>query len=168
MKRKNNSEGFTLIEVLVASFILLVGILGTASLIINSIKYNEANQKRVVAQKLLQGEVSKLRGIDISDFTQSKLKNKLGFSSSVKQGYPSGGDVNSNCPSDYEFRLYKVYSINKSVNSVSLLYKYTLKLCVDDDYLTPYLKRVIVTIYWTYNKKLHNIKTKLFITPGVR
>jgi len=166
MKRKNNSEGFTLIEVLVASFILLVGILGTASLIINSIKYNEANQKRVVAQKLLQGEVSKLRGIDISDFTQSKLKNKLGFSSSVKQGYPSGGDVNSNCPSDYEFRLYK--AIKKNVNDSSKFYKYTLKLCVDDDYLTPYLKRVIVTIYWTYNKKLHSIKTKLFITPGVR
>ncbi len=163
---KNNRSGFTLIEVLVATFILLVGLLGMNSMLITSIKFNEANQMRISGQKLLKGSVSKLRSINISEFNKSNLQSKFSFSVNIPSNYPTGGAINASCPTDYDYRLYKGYSIEKNVNGVNLYYKYTVKLCVDDNYLPPYLKRAIITIYWRYGKQLHQIGSEIFITPG--
>jgi prepilin-type N-terminal cleavage/methylation domain-containing protein len=162
----NKKSGFTLIEVLVATFILLIGLLGMNSVLISSIKYNEANQARIIAQKVLKGTISELRGITLSNFTKSNLKSKFGFSDNIPLGYPSGGEIGGNCPSGYDYKIYKTYDIEKKINGTNMYYKYTIKLCVDSDYLLPYLERAIITIYWNYAHKLKKIESRIFITSG--
>ncbi len=160
---RKDHGGFTLIEVLVGMAILIVGILGTASLINAIVKYNEINQRRLVAQKVLEGELSGLRSMYFVNFTISNLRSRYGFSDSVPSGYPVSASVLSSCPPQYDYRLYKTATVSKSVGASVVSYRYTMKLCVDDDYLPPYLKKAFLEIYWSYMGRFHTARVDFFI-----
>jgi len=157
-------KGYTLIEVLVAMVIFLIGVLGILPLLITNIRYNEASQKALVAQKILENVASELRSIQVYNFTKSNLET-IGFQDNTPSGYPSvPTSPPTKCPPHYEYALFRGYVINKIVNGNSVKYKYTIKLCVDDNYLKPYLKRAKLWIYWTYMTKNHGLNTQIFIT----
>jgi len=140
--------------------ILAIGILGLLPLLIENVKQNEEVQRRIAAQKILEDIASELRSIKVYDFDPTNL-SKIGFNSTLPSGYPVPP---SDCPSGYDYTLYRGYEINKEVDGRQVKYKYTLKLCVDDDYLKPYLKRAYLYIYWLYGGKLHKSETEMFIT----
>lgn len=58
---KPNSRGFTLIEVLVAVLVLAIGLLGMASLTLNSMKSNQSAYQRTQASLLAYDMVERLR-----------------------------------------------------------------------------------------------------------
>ncbi len=147
--------------------IFLVGVLGLLPLLISNIKYNEAVQKAQVAQKILEDMASELRGIRVYYFKKGNLiygnqsNPNLVFEESPPHGYPP---VPQGCPAGYDYALYRGYELYKIVRGSPVKYKYTLKLCVDDDYLKPYLKRAKLWIYWMYEGREHNLSTQFFIT----
>jgi len=57
----NNSSGFTLIEVLVASVILVFGLLAMASFLGNMISKNAANERKTTATVLAEEKIEDLR-----------------------------------------------------------------------------------------------------------
>ncbi len=163
---KLNKNGFTLIEVLVASFILVFGLLGLSSFLINSIRLNEKNQMRIVAEKILSGSVSQLRSVNINNFTKNTLESSFGFSETIPPGYPDDNEVKKTCGNNYSITLFKSYSIEKKVMGIKVIYKYTQKLCVWRDYLPPFLGKAETIIYWKFGEMLHNEKTMFFIAAG--
>ena len=152
--------GFTLVEVLIAMVIFLVGVLGILPLLLANIKYNESVQKMQIAQKILESVSSELRSIKVYYFEKAKLKD-LGFRETPPSGYPA---VSDSCPPGYEYAVFKGVSVNKTVDNTSVTYTFTVKLCVDDDYLKPYLKRTKVWVYWMYRGKEHKLGDEIYIT----
>ena len=154
-------KGFTLIEVLVAAVVFLIATLGILPLMISNIKTNEAVQEMMTAKKVLEGTASELRGINTSHFTKGNLKT-IGFQENPPSGYPSL--PSTNCPSGYEYAMYKGKEVDKIITGIHHKYKFTIKMCVDDDYLKPYLKKVKLWVYWSYRGKRHKLSTEVFIT----
>lgn len=163
---KLKKDGFTLIEVLVASFILVFGLLGLSSLLINSLRLNEKNQMRITAEKILSGSVSQLRSVNIINFTKDILESSFGFSETIPPGYPDDNKVKETCGNNYSITLFRIYSIEKEVMGNKVIYKYTQKLCVWRDYLPPFLGKAETIIYWKFGGMLHNEKTIFFISAG--
>jgi prepilin-type N-terminal cleavage/methylation domain-containing protein len=160
---------FTLIEVILAMAIFLIGTLGILPLFIKNIRYNESVQVRLVAQKVLEDEAADLRNVKAKNFTRSNLQS-MGFVTSQPSEFPA---VPSGCPSGYEYVMYKgkeherieeTERPGKPPVEVKSAYRFTLKLCVDDDYLKPYLKRALLWVYWIYRGRLHWSQTEIFIT----
>jgi len=63
IRRLRNAEGFTLLEVMITSVILAVGLLGLAALQIVAIKGNSFGQQMSVASTLAQNQLEQLRQI---------------------------------------------------------------------------------------------------------
>ncbi len=157
-----NKKGFTLIEVMISILILTIGLLGLLPLLISNIKHNEEIQMRNAALKLLENYTLKLRGITYDDFNVNNLKNNLNYQDTFSS-YFSNPITNSSCPTGYEYRLYKEDNVTKSIDSTTINYRYLIKLCVDDDYLYPYLKKVHLWIFWKFQEKFHKMETEIFI-----
>ncbi len=176
--KKNNETGFTLIEVLVSMVLFAIAMVAIMPMFIMNIKYNEMNQKRLAAQKLVENTASEIKSINFYKFDTviSNLKSNLsnvGFTDDITSvsslGYPAGGEINQPCPTGYEAKLYRANDLIKSfkINGVKTVinYKYTMKMCIDVDYIDPYLKKAILTCYWEFGKKLHKSSTEVFIAP---
>jgi len=69
--RLRSSDGFTLIEVLVAMVILSVGLLGTAALITGIIKSNQVSNRITTATVLAQDKMEEIRGLGYSGMPTS-------------------------------------------------------------------------------------------------
>ncbi|MDL1967563.1 MAG: prepilin-type N-terminal cleavage/methylation domain-containing protein [Deltaproteobacteria bacterium] len=61
MNKIANNSGFTLIEVLVAMVILLIGLLGTAALITGIIRGNKVSNRITTATMLAQDKMEKIK-----------------------------------------------------------------------------------------------------------
>jgi hypothetical protein len=133
---------------------------------------------RMAGEKLMEDVAAEIKSVDFYKFDPdiNILKSNLddiGFGDNLTSitsgGYPSNSDVAQNCPIGYEAKLYKVKDVLKSNidNSTTHIYnyKYTIKLCVDVDYLNPYLKRAILTCFWDFRNKSHKVTTEVFIAP---
>ena len=158
----NNIKGFTLIEVLISIVILSIGLLGIVPLLISNIRLNEEISMRNGALKIIEGHSVSLRGINYDDFTVNNLITNFNFSTSYPN-YFSNPTIGSNCPTGYESRLYKEDSINKIINGSSISYRYLIKLCIDEDFLYPYLKKAHLWVFWKYRNKFHKMETEIFI-----
>jgi prepilin-type N-terminal cleavage/methylation domain-containing protein len=152
-------KAFTLVEVLIASAILLIALLGIVPLLVSNIKYNEWLQRKSLVKKFFEGEVSILRTFDVFHFTKSNLE-KLGYSTSLSKSiaFPRS------CPQGYDYSLYKEDLISKEVGGTVLTQRVIVKLCVDDDYMPPYLKRAYLFLYWPYRGRVNTLKTEFLIT----
>ncbi len=159
---KNKKKGFTLIEVLVAMFIFTIGLLGLLPLLISNIKLNEEIKMRNGALKLLESYTLSLRGINYDDFNVNNLKNNMNYQDTFSS-YFTNSLTNSPCPTGYEDRLYKEDNLTKTVGGTSVNYRYLIKLCIDEDYLYPYLKKVHIWIFWKFKEKFHKMETEIFI-----
>ncbi len=91
--RLRNSNGFTLIEVLVAMVILSVGLLGTAALITGIIKGNKVSNRITTATTLAQDKMEEIK----------------------RDGYSNAGDeTKASLPSPYDQYERKVTVIDPS------------------------------------------------------
>jgi type IV pilus assembly protein PilV len=61
MRRFKDSEGFTLLEIMIALVILAIGLLGLATMQIMAIKGNSFGQQMTVASTMAQNELEQLR-----------------------------------------------------------------------------------------------------------
>lgn len=75
---KNNQKGFTLVEVLVATFIAALVIVGVTALFLNSVILNSEAKYNSIASEVAQDRIEALRNMtftDVSDPTKSTETN---------------------------------------------------------------------------------------------
>ena len=147
--------GYSLIEVLISMLILLIALAGFAPLWMNFIRYNRSLEMRHIAQKILEKDVSRLRLIEIEDFNEDNIKNFLGYDTSIPYGW-NQSPISDSCDPGYETRLYRE-------DDSGGRWKYILKLCIDEDYLPPYLKRAKIWIYWKDRGEIKKINGMFFV-----
>ncbi len=151
--------GFSLIEVLVAAIILMIMLLGLLPLYVVNIRLNESVQKKQIGEKILEDKASQIRGFKVENLTKSFLES-IGYTETQPSGYLH---VSENCPLGYDYRLFQGYEVTKTFGNMVRKYKYTLKLCVDDDYLKPYLKRAYLVVYWLDGKRKKHLSVEVFV-----
>ena len=78
-------DGFTIIEVLVASFVLIVGMLGVLTLLTGALRTTSANNERVAATNLGRELVEETRGLLYDDMSGAVVQARL-----QARGYGSG------------------------------------------------------------------------------
>lgn len=69
--KKNNNEGFSLIEIMVSLVVISIGLLGTAALITGIIKGNQASKKITIATTLAMDRVEYLASLSYSNLPSS-------------------------------------------------------------------------------------------------
>lgn len=67
--KKRNKGGFTLIEILIALFILSVGLLGMSSMVLSVIQATAQSKEAATATTLLQDKMEGLKSVSISSLT---------------------------------------------------------------------------------------------------
>lgn len=76
-------EGFALLELMIAAGILTVVVLGSATMLIMSIKFNASSMEKITAVRLAKNKLDELRSLnyhhaDLNIGTQSDPKDPLG------------------------------------------------------------------------------------------
>ena len=71
MRNKKGSQGFSLLEVLIAMFVLSIGLLGLAALQTTSYKLNHQSYQRTQATTLLYDMVDRIRANATGSYTQT-------------------------------------------------------------------------------------------------
>jgi type IV pilus assembly protein PilV len=69
MKRTEHDSGFTLVEVLIAMFLLVTALLGTAAVTATVIQGNSFSNRMTEATTLAQDKMEELRGMSYDDMT---------------------------------------------------------------------------------------------------
>lgn len=72
-----HENGFTLVEIMVAAVVLLVGVLGTLSMLDQAVGRTSANSNRVGATNLARELVESARGVDYNALTTTALPSTL-------------------------------------------------------------------------------------------
>jgi len=57
-------EGFTLLELMIAVSILMIVLLGSANMLITSIKFNVLTMEKTTAARLAKNKIDELKGVD--------------------------------------------------------------------------------------------------------
>jgi prepilin-type N-terminal cleavage/methylation domain-containing protein len=70
-------EGFTLVEIMVASFVLVVGMLGVLALLNGALRTTSVNIERVGATNIARQLVERTRGLDYDDMAGGLVKTRL-------------------------------------------------------------------------------------------
>jgi len=87
-QRAHNQDGFTLVEVIVAMFVLLVGILGVLSLLTGALQSTAGNNERVGATNLARELVEVTRGLEYEDLTTNLVTTRLQSRGVLGSGSP--------------------------------------------------------------------------------
>ncbi len=72
-----HEDGFTLIEMLVASFVLVVGLLGVLALLNGALRTTAVNIERVGATNIARELVERTRGLDYDDMSGAIVEDRL-------------------------------------------------------------------------------------------
>ena len=163
------AEGFSLIEVLVAMFLLIVGIFAWMQLQISAIQIIEASKTLMIAQNKVSQELELLKTIGYTGISASNavLTNASFSYSAALTGLPAnfqlaGIDTSCNAPATY--CVYKGLTVDKVVNGNPLKYYYTLKLSVNPGYLSyPEIAKIDATAYWKTGSTLKNLQITTFV-----
>lgn len=76
-RRAAAADGFTIVEGVVASFVLVVGLLGVLTMLTGSLRTTAANNARVAATNLGRELVEAVRGLPYSDMTGDLVRTRL-------------------------------------------------------------------------------------------
>jgi len=153
--RHSQAEGFTLVEVMVAMGVLLIGMLIFFQLLLTSMKLNQANKQFMIAQKTVSQELELVKTIGYTGIRSNSVlvSSNFGYSAALASLTPAanyqidGIDTTCNAPASY--CVYKGLKVTKTVSGNPVDYYYTLKLAVDPGFLAyPALAQVDTKVYW--------------------
>ena len=74
---RSREDGFTIVEIAVASFVLLVGMLGVLTLLTGALRTTSVNITRVGATNLARELIEQTRGLDYDDMTGARVQTRL-------------------------------------------------------------------------------------------
>ena len=160
--------GFSLIEVLVAMVLLMVGLGAWMQLQIAAIKVNDASKKLLMAQDKVSQELEQIKSIGYSNIkSNSVLKNStFGYKSTLAElvaMYQLTG-IDTSCNSPALYCVYKGVQVVKTVKGTPVNYNYTVKLAVNPGYLIyPEIAKVDATVYWQNGTVLKNMLITSFV-----
>ncbi|HDL19700.1 MAG TPA: prepilin-type N-terminal cleavage/methylation domain-containing protein [Nitrospirae bacterium] len=160
-------DGFSLIEVMIAMVILLVGLLAFLSLQITAIRVNENNRKFLIAQDTSSREIEAAKALGYRGIkTSTNLINNMAYKAAfgtLDAKYQLTG-IDQTCSSPFNYCIYKGITVTKKVGSQYSDYNYTVKLSVDTDYLSyPVLERCEMAIYWEAGGRLKTTSIVFFV-----
>lgn len=163
------APGFTLIEVMIAMAILLVGLLAFMSIQITAIKTNDASRRFLIAQDTASGEIESVKTLGYNGLTSANLQGtSYGYNAALAgllSSYQFAGiDTTTNCSAPY-FCVYKGIMVTRSASSSSIVnYYYTIKLAYNPSYLSyPVLGNGIMTVYWMSATTLKSFSINFFV-----
>lgn len=166
--RSTGDKGFTLVEVLVAMLLLMIGLFAWMQLQIVAIKVNEASKRLMIAQDKISQELEQIKTIGYIGIKSNTVLTNANFSySSLLTGLAanyqlSGIDTSCNAPAAY--CVYKGIQVDKVVNGTTVKYNYTVKLAVNPGYLSyPEIAKVDATVYWNSGTTLKNMQIASFV-----
>ncbi len=168
-------HGFTLIEVMVAMTILLIGLLAFISIQLTAIRINDVNRRFLIAQDTASREIESVKALGYTGLqTSSNLLNTsmaYGYSaalSGLDATYQFPG-IDQSCSSPYSYCVYKGITIARSAKtngatSGMIPYYYTIKLSYNTNYLSyPILGNGNMTVYWMAGINLKTLNINFFI-----
>lgn len=159
-------DGFTLIEVMIAMVILLIGVLGFLGLQVTAIQVNEANKRFIIAKEAAISEIERVKTAGYTALrTNTILTTDMGYYAnfaSLPAKYQFAG-IDTTCGSPFTYCVYKGVTITKNVNGTPVDYDQTLKLSVVVNYLSyPVLERAEMTVYWMWRDELKTFTLVFF------
>jgi Tfp pilus assembly protein PilV len=163
-----NCKGLTLIELMIAVVVLMVGLLGFLGLQITAITVNEANKRLLVATEaaLQEIEAVKTTGYEgLKNQNTNLISNQSYFNSlsSLPADYQMTG-IDTSCGSPYDYCVYKGVAITKTVNNNTVTYYNTLKLSVQVNYLNyPTLEKCQMRVSWQYKGELKSMNYMFYV-----
>lgn len=165
-----HDDGFTLLEVLVAMLLLMIGMFAWMQLQLVAIKVNEASKMLMMAQDKVSQELEQIKTIGyIGIKSNTVLTNtSFGYSSLLSSVLPAANyqlseiDISCNAPAAY--CVYKGLQVDKVVNGTIIKYNYTVKLAIDPGYLSyPEIAKVDATVYWKSGTTIKNMQIVSFV-----
>ncbi|MBI4687382.1 MAG: prepilin-type N-terminal cleavage/methylation domain-containing protein [Nitrospirae bacterium] len=165
-------DGFSLIEVMIAMVVLLVGLLGFLSLQITAIQVNEANKRLIIAKGAATQEIEKTKAVGYTGLrTNTILTTTMLMAGPEEWGYYAGfgslpanyqfAGIDTSCP--FTYCVYKGVTVSKIVGGTAVNYDHTVKLSVVVNYLSyPVLQQCQMTIYWMSRNELKQINFVFF------
>jgi prepilin-type N-terminal cleavage/methylation domain-containing protein len=161
-------DGFSLIEVMIAMVVLVVGLLGFLSLQITAIQVNEANKRLIIAEETATKEIEDVvKTIGYTGLRTNTIltKTDVGYYSSLgslESKYQFTGmvpPIDTSCGPDFTYCVYKGVTVSKKVGGTDVDYDLTLKLSVVVNYLSyPVLERCEMAVYWKSRDELKTLK----------
>ncbi len=160
-------NGFTLIEVMIAMVILLIGLLSFLGLQATAIRVNEANKRLIIAKDAATQEIEAVKTSGYVGLkTSANLTTNMGYSASLgglTSDYQFTG-IDTTCNSPYNYCVYKGINITKDINGQIVNYYHTVKLSVDVDYLSyPVLERCETIVHWQSKGELKKLNFIFFV-----
>lgn len=171
---KQKMPAFSLVEIMVIISIVLVGMLGVLSLLVQNMQAQTINRSRFIAYQMAQ------EGIEIVRATRD-LYAVNGYSSAFSEDFPYGGyifsydngefpqleayngDVRSKNVCLDSNNFYNSYHFCPNLDAPNTIFKRILKFEPADDGTNSYL-RVISIVTWTEQERSYNytLETHLY------
>lgn len=166
--RDTQIMGFTLVEVMIAMFLFLIGILAYFQLQLTAIRMNEVNKQLMVAQDVVSQELEMVKTIGYTGIRTNSTLTSSSFSySSTLTALPAVyqlSGINTTCNAPASYCVYKGLAVTKKINGSPVNYRYTLKLSINPNYLTyPALAEVDAILYWKIGESLKNMSIAAFV-----
>lgn len=128
-----NGKGFTLIEVLITIFLLIVALVGLASVTVSVIKGNDLSKMVTKATTLAKDKMEALKNASVTGYATDASLSVGSHTDSVEAPYT---------------RQWVVEAVGTTPP--------------DND--TDKMKKITVTVSWTWNGKAHNVALQTIIS----
>lgn len=167
-----NNKGFTLIETMVALLVLMIGMLGLFAFQITAVKANKISNMFFMAEDSLHKEIEFLRNMRYVGLTQANLAALVDDGGKTYGNYAALGaaykhaSINQACSAPFSYCYFKGMDMNRGVGANNINYPYTIKIMVNDQFLSPYLKKARLIIYWedwVISNKLKKIEVDFMV-----
>jgi len=135
MKARNKQKGFTLIEIMIAIFVLAVALLGLAEVTTTTIKGNSFSKSLTTATTLAN---DKMQDLKAKNFTCSST------------GCTVHADLSSGSHTDTGNPIQGIYNRSWSIADTN------------DSASRPRYKAITVTAEWTWQGSSHNVQLQTF------
>jgi prepilin-type N-terminal cleavage/methylation domain-containing protein len=171
-KIKVDKKGFSLIEVMAALFIVMVGMLGVMSLVLQNIQVKEINTNRVIAHQLAQEGIELIREQRDTNWIECEnitLPDSICWLLDIEPGFTYKIDFNDDKPDIItgidEARLYKIVSgefANMYAHDVSPD-KTPFYRMIEINALNPHTVRVTVTVKWQERADMYSYSAETLL-----
>lgn len=145
-------EGFSIMEVMLSAFVLVVGIVAAIALIANSIKHSIDSRGEVIAAQLAQEGAELMRNIRDNNFISDPAEPFKGFSTNGDICMDSSVDTKADPSLSYSCASYKLYYNNTSSyytrsSSGASLTKFSRKITIAGS-ASPPGKTITSKVWW--------------------